>query len=243
MSKKRAIIFLAWGERFVKEVEECVVESGLSHYPIYLITDEETPVNFTFDQLYITRVNFELDGKVRKCELANHLPEGYDSLLFLDVDTRVIGDIELGFEKAELHGIAMAQATLYSLGAFRNFRVIMEQEGIKSQGQLLYNSGVVFMQLTDEVNAVFRMSEQLSRKYPDAPWGDQTYLTLAMEILNFNPYTLSTAFNHRAFGEYISGRVRIWHSYKKIPDNVNDDLHLKFRRYEHGKIVPAIVTK
>ncbi len=88
MNKKRAIIFLAWGERFVQEMKQCVIESQLAHYPIFLITDEETPVTLQFDQLNVTRVRFALDGKVRKCELANHLPEGFDSLLFLDVDTQ-----------------------------------------------------------------------------------------------------------------------------------------------------------
>ena len=34
--------------------------------------------------------------------MINYIPEGYDSYLFLDSDTVVLGDISLGFEKAKI---------------------------------------------------------------------------------------------------------------------------------------------
>ena len=243
MAKKRAILFLAWGEVCIREMASCIMQSRLPPYPIYLITDETTDLNGLPAHVKSKRVGFTLDGKVRKCDLVNHLPNGIDTFLFLDVDTRVLTDISLGFEKAEKHGIAMAQAAHYSLGDFKRFSQIMDREGIQHRGQLLYNSGVVFFSTAPEVLAVFRLSEQLSRKYPDAPWGDQTYLTLAMEKLDFNPYTLSASYNHRAFGELISGEIHIWHSYRPIPDNVNEQKPPFPRRWENGSIVPVHVPK
>jgi len=127
------------------------------------------------------------------------------------------------------------------LDRFKDFYEIMELEGVEPRGQLLYNSGVVFFSTDPAVLQVWRLSEALARKYPEAPWSDQPYLTLALEMLGVNPYTLSTGYNHRAFGELISGVIRIWHSYKPVPYNVND-LQPEFpRRYEDGRIVPVLI--
>jgi len=237
MSTKRGIFFLAWGERCIDELCACLSESQLPDYPIFLITDQETNTDPLPESVQVKRVEFALEGKVRKCDLVNHLPEGFDTLLFLDVDTRVLGDISLGFEKAGIHGIAMAQAAHYSLPSFWNFSQVMVAEGIIPKEQLLYNSGVVFFSTRDDVLEVFRLSETLSKKHSESPWGDQTYLSLAMEILNFNPYTLSSSYNHRAFGELIFGDIRIWHSYKQVPENVNSLESRAPKKYEDGEIV------
>lgn len=242
MKKKRGILFLVWGESCIHEMARCLEESRFPPYPIFLITDLETDTSVLPEYVTIKRVTFTLEGKVRKCDLVNHLPEGIDTFLFLDVDTRVLTDISLGFDKAEKHGIAMAQAAHYSLGDFKLFSKIMQKEGVTHQGQLLYNSGVVFFSTRPDVLAVFKLSEQLSKKYPDAPWGDQTYLTLAMEILEFNPYTLSTSYNHRAFGELISGEIHIWHSYRPVPENVNEMKPVFPRKWEDGRIVHAKIV-
>ena len=234
---------MAWGAEYVEAIKRLVEESQLpDSYPLFLITDEHTKADGFGDWLDVIRIEFKLDGKARKCELPKHLPEGFDSMLFLDVDTRILGDISLGFEKAEKHGIAMAQAAHYSLEYFKDFSRIMISEGIEPRGQLLYNSGVIFFSLTPRVRDVFALWVKLGIKYPDAPWGDQTYLTLAMESLDFVPYTLSTGYNHRAFGELISGHIRIWHSFEPVPENVNDLNPVFPRQYRDGKIVPAYQT-
>lgn len=242
MAKRRGIVFLAWGDKHVAEMQRCVQESQLPDYPIFLITDESTPVEPFTDRLQVVRTRFQLHGHkghAKKCELVKHLPEGFDSMLFLDVDTRVLGDISLGFDKTEQYGIAMAQAAHYSLDHFKNFATIMVQEGVEPRGQLLYNSGVLFFSMKPRVRQVFELWLRLGEKYSEAPLGDQAYLTLAMEMLDFNPYTLSTSYNHRGFSELISGEIRIWHSYQPVPENVNDLNPVFPRRYERreGKIV------
>lgn len=244
MAKKRGIVFLAWGDSFVAEMRKCIQESQLPDYPIFLITDESTHVEPFTDRLRVVRTRFKLHGHkghAKKCELVKHLPEGYDSMLFLDVDTRILGDISLGFDKAELYGLAMAQAAHYSLDHFKNFATIMMEEGIEPRGQLLYNSGVIFFAMKPRVRQVFELWLRLGEKYAEAPLGDQAYLTLAMEMLDFNPYTLSTSYNHRAFGELISGVIRIWHTHREIPDNVNELKPVFPRRYDKDqeKIVHA----
>jgi hypothetical protein len=71
-------------------------------------------------------------------------------------------------------------------------------------------------------------------------WSDQTYLSLAMELRGFNPYTLSPSFNYRAFGELISGSIRIWHSYEPVPKNAASLEKGYLHRYEKGKLVKAV---
>jgi hypothetical protein len=50
---------------------------------------------------------------------------------------------------------------------------------------------------------------------------DQPFFTLAMEQLDFNPFTLSPSYNYRAKGEGISGVVRVWHSRAAVPSALN----------------------
>ncbi len=238
----RTIAFLAWGEYAINCVIRCLNKSTLPDYPIILVTDLDTPVHELPSHVTVKRVDLAFfSGKVRKSALVSVLPNDLETVLFLDVDTIVLDDISLGFDMAEKHGMAMAPAPHYSLSDFRNFEQIMILEGIPPRGQLLYNSGVIFFSLKhNRTKDVFDLGLTLAKKYPDAPWGDQTYLTLAMEILGFNPYTLSPSFNHRAFGELISGRLRIWHSFTEPPENATDLEKGYLHRVENGKFVRAL---
>ncbi|MFT6098257.1 MAG: hypothetical protein ACJAYF_000793 [Arenicella sp.] len=239
---QRTIAFLAWGEQAINCVLRCLQKSTLPDYPIVLVTDFETPIDDIPKNVSVERVDLSFfSGKVRKSALLKVLPAGLETVLFLDVDTIVLDDISLGFDMAEKHGIAMAPAPHYSLADFRNFEQIMIKEGIQPRGQLLYNSGVIFFSLKHlKTREVFDLGLTLAEKYPDAPWGDQTYLTLAMEILGFNPYTLSPSFNHRAFGELISGNLRIWHSFSEPPANATGLAKGYLHRVENGEIVRAL---
>jgi hypothetical protein len=241
VTSSRAIVFFAWGAEYIDHVARCVRESRLAEYPVFVSTDAVTDVGGLPPDITVVRRDCQFSGKVRKTELLTCLPEQIETALFLDADTRVIGDVSLGFEKAERHGIAMVPAPHYSLADFRDFRQIMLSEGVTPLGQIVYNSGVIFFAPhRPDVRAVFDLTLALARKYPDAPWGDQTYLTLAMELLGFNPYTLSPSFNYRAFGELISGSIRIWHSYEPVPRNAGSLEKGYLHRYEKGKLVKAV---
>ncbi len=243
MNKKRAVVFLAWGKRHVNQVISCIKESKLSGYSLILITDCSTEVPEKVPGLEIVRAEFIHDGFLRKAELSVFLPKGYDSYLFLDSDTVVIEDISFGFEKAEIHGIAMATATHYSLDHFWNAGDVMRKEKLDASGQLQYNSGVMFFTLTDRVNNVFNQWRELAEWYRNEMFDDdQSLLSIAMEKLNFNPYTLSRNYNYRYLekripGELISGVVRIWHSHSKVPQDINTfDMPWPPRSVVKGKI-------
>ena len=237
----RAIVFPAWGTEWIDRVGSCIRESQLPPYPMFLMTDAATDVSALPAGVEVIRHDCELSGKARKTEFFPFLPEQIETALFLDADTRVINDISLGFEKAEQHGIAIALAPHYSLADFRDFRQVMLSEGVTPLGQIIYNSGVMFCQPhRPDVRAVFDVTLALAQKYRDKIWSDQTYLSLAMELRDFNPYTLSPSFNYRGFGELISGSIRIWHSYEPLPANAASLEKGYLHRYEKGKIVKAV---
>jgi hypothetical protein len=241
VKSSRAIVFFAWGKEYVDHVANCIRESQLPKYPVFLITDTRTEVGGLPSGITVVRRDCQLSGKAKKTELLTCLPEEIETALLLDADTRVIDDISLGFEKAERHGIAMAPAPHYSLADFKDFCQVMLSEGVTPLGQIIYNSGVIFFcPHRADVRAVLERTLALARKYRDERWSDQAYLTLAMELEGFNPYTLSPSFNHRAFGELISGSIRIWHSYEPLPRNAASLEKGYLYRYEKGKLVKAV---
>jgi hypothetical protein len=217
-----AIVFLAWGEQYIREVDACVARSlALKSYDLLLITDDETKLDNIRSQFAeVIRAPFILKGLLRKTELIRYLPDSYDAYLLLDSDTCVIQNIELGFEKAQLHGIAAAPAPHYSLDSFWGFDKIMKAAGVKCRGQLQYNTGVIFFRNSADVRAVFETWMEMGAANSQFP-NDQPFFSLAMELLDFNPYTLSISYNYRGMADAISGVVRIWHSHGPMPPQIN----------------------
>jgi hypothetical protein len=241
MNRNRAIVFFAWGVEYVSRVRDCIRQSTLPDVPVWLMTDSETEIGDLAKSVRLLRHDSALSGKAKKTELFAHIPSEIDTALILDADTRVIDDVSLGFDKAESHGMAMVPAPHYSLADFRGFREVMLQEGITARGQMIYNSGVIFcLPHRPDIRAVFERTLQLARKYRHRAWTDQPYLSLAIELENFNPYVLSPSFNYRAFGELISGSIRVWHSYESLPKNAATLEKGYLHRYEKGKFVKAL---
>lgn len=236
MIGKRAVIFLAWGEHYIQEVRQCLERSNLAIYDKFLITEKE------YEGTYIEGVNiistdFKTEGFIRKSEMIDNIPEGYESYLFLDSDTIVLGDISFGFDKANQYGISLSPEPHYCLDRYFNFGKILQKESIKCSGQLQYNTGVIFFRLDDSVKTVFQKWRHLAGKYFSDFNNDQPYFTMALEACSFNPYTLSINYNYRGTGEHISGDVRIWHSHFPMPEGINDGKDLwPMRSVDRGEL-------
>ena len=241
MNNSRGIVFFAWGDDWIERAAACIRESKLPEYPVFLVTDATSDTKALPKKVEVVRLAFQLSGKARKAELFARSPAQIDTALFIDADTRVVDDISLGFDKAEQHGIAIAPAPHYSLADFRDFRQVMNAEAVTPRGQVVYNTGVIFATPhRPEVRAVFDQTLKLAQKYQDKVWNEQPYFSLAMEMLKFNPYTLSPSFNHRGFGELISGSIRIWHSYEPVPRDAANLEKGYLHRYDNGKLVKAV---
>ncbi len=244
-SKKRrgrAIVYVAWGKPYIEQAMTSAATAAIVGVDRLLITNAASRQFLRSDAPFERVIEHEFQlpgqGKLAKSEMFDLLPDEYGSFVFLDTDTHVLLDIDQGFERAELHGIAMAPAPHYGLEHFGGFGRFIDRMNFQSRELLHYNSGVIFFTRVPDAWRVFQKWHQLCVEAKDDPcrtWGDQPYLTFAMELLKFNPYTLSIAYNYRNFGEYVSGRIRIWHSHMPPPADVNKfDLAWPPRRFRHG---------
>jgi hypothetical protein len=217
------ILFVVWGSAHLQKLIQKIKDGAYPKIPMHLLTDRKSIIGDENFFEVIHRTDFEFNNHLRKSEMYKAFPKDEKTILFLDIDTTVLADISFGFEKARKHGMAISPATQYSLQDYRVFDQVMKQENILPQGQIAYNSGVIFFHLTSEVKDVMAEWHSLCSKYRDQYTSDQSFLTLAMEKRSFNPYTLSTSYNHRAFGELICGKVIIWHSRLPVPAQLNHE--------------------
>src|SRR5580700_878639 len=223
---KRAIVWFCWGERFVSEAIDSARSAAAIEADRILITDaagaqyaKDNPAFTSIVQTQLIHAN-----NLEKSRLVDFLPDGYETYLFLDSDTKILGDVSLGFAKAEQHGIAMAPAPNYNLPEFFNFARIMRELGVEPADQMMFNTGVIFFQLTAAVRQVLERWRDLcatvgaKNDYPR----DQPFLNLALEQCGVTPYVLSPLYNYRGLGEYAVGNIRIWHSHFAPPPDLND---------------------
>ena len=188
---RRAIIYVAWGGSHIREAVISATSATVADVDRILISNAESlgllELNLPFAR--IIEHEFVLPGQLAKTEMFELLPPEYELFLYLDTDAHILSDISQGFEKAEIHGIAAAQAAAYGLEHFWGFGKVLDDIGFVSKEILQYNSGAIFF--TRAANAwqvLGRWHQTCSAATKEASaWGDQPYLTLAMELLGFNP--------------------------------------------------------
>jgi hypothetical protein len=223
---KRAIVWFCWGERFIDEAIDSARRAAAIEADRVLITDAEGVTYVNGNTVFTSIVQTQLihGNNLEKSRLVDLLPDGYDTFLYLDTDAKVVGDVSLGFAKAEQHGIAMAPAPNYNLAEFFNFARIMGELGVEPADQMMYNSGVIFFRLTTAVRQVLERWRDLCATVgaeSDFP-RDQPFLNLALEQCGVTPYVLSPLYNYRGLGEYAVGNIRIWHSHFAPPPDLNE---------------------
>jgi hypothetical protein len=222
---KRAIVWFSWGERFIDEAIDSARSAAAIEADRVLITDAEGATYVNGNTVFTSIVQTQLihANNLEKSRLVDLLPDGYDTFLYLDTDAKIIGDVSLGFAKAEQHGIALAPAPNYNLAEFFNFARIMHELGVEPADQIMYNSGVIFFHLTAAVRQVLERWRDLCATVgttSDFP-RDQPFLNLALEQCGITPYVLSPLYNYRGLGEYAVGNIRIWHSHFAPPPDLN----------------------
>ncbi len=239
LGPKRAIVYAAWGERYIGEAVTSATTAALVGVDRLLITNAESRAFLRADAPFerVIEHAFQLPALLAKSEIFDLLPADYDSFVFLDTDTHVLLDIDQGFEKAETYGIAAAQATMYGLEHFWGFDAVLRDVGLRSREILQYNSGVLFFSRLPRAWEVLTKWHELcvNASGDVSAYTDQPYLTLAMELLGFNPYTLSIAYNYRNFGDIACGNIRIWHSHVPPPPDVNEFRDFPVRRFLDGQ--------
>lgn len=228
-------LHVVWGKTHLNDLENNIknYKVDLNHF---LITDNNS-VNFIKDKSLfkdIIIVKFNTKGNIRCSEFFLHLhkiPKEYENIVFLDSDTIVLENIDLGFKVAKRFGMGIVIAPHADLNFYMKTSIINRE--LDSSDYPVYNSGVVFFnRYNQSVLNVLEEYYNLSRKIEtelkqndksavEAAVSDQTMLSMAIAKLKFNPYSLDCTYNYRHFGEIISGKVKIWHSNNKVLSEIN----------------------
>ncbi|NJO65400.1 MAG: hypothetical protein HC836_47095 [Richelia sp. RM2_1_2] len=213
------IVYLAWGDEFIFEAEKSRKSTEQLGLPTCLLTiqeaSDETLAKTKFSSIY--RIDFKHKGLMRKSEIYEHCP--FDLNLFLDTDTLVYSkDFRYAFQKTNKFNMSLVTAPRYMQWSFPSMNKIRRDFPNISWEISSYNSGVIFFRKCKEVESIFNLWKELASKYPFVG-GDQNLLSLAIEILDFNPYILPVNYNFRGFWQFIQGEIKVWHSRFTFPEN------------------------
>ena len=204
---KRGVLYMVWGEK-PKGVLERAIASLHEHHPdmpveVVGLPDDTDPIR----------------GLLEKARMQALSP--FDSTLFLDADTVVLGRLDFGFEKGERFGLACC---ICECPWARRYGGI--------SGELIeYNTGVMFF--TDHAKPLFEAWERQVATVDSSlrfnmgdgerlmPFNDQAGFAAAVEETGANPFILPLNWNFRpAFQSTFFGPVRIWHDYQEVPDTL-----------------------
>lgn len=212
MALKEGIVYVAWGEKVLDELEQSRLSAAKFGYPICLITDEETKVDESrYDFIIRHKFDHRLKGLCRKSVIYDLSP--FETTLFLDTDTVVFYNIDYGFDRARRYGMCLSFAPVF---------VLDKTNAVCDDGAVIYNTGVIFFDKNKEVKKVFDGWKHLCELHDTD--NDQPLFCVSVDLNQFNPHTLPHTWNFRAqFSErnlHINGPLRIWHSRQPVPKNI-----------------------
>jgi hypothetical protein len=200
---KRGVIYIVWGQS-CKAVLDRSIASLQRHHPGL--------------PHHIAEINPITEPMLRhKASMLALSP--FESTLFLDADTVVMGNLNHGFEQAERFGIACCICECPWMRRYGHG----EGDGVE------YNTGVIFFSKSAE--PVFSKWQSLSQSRPAAsswtaldgkPRGlnyeDQAGFAWAIRESNFNPFVLPMNYNVRPnFHRTMFLPIKVWHDYREPP--------------------------
>jgi hypothetical protein len=200
-NSNRGILYNIWGESCEVQLQRSI-QSVRRHYP-------EIPI-------HVARGDAQV-GLLQKSRMGSLSP--FQSTLYLDVDTIVLGNLDYAFERAEQFGLACAICECSWLRRY----------GAEQQDRTEYNTGVIFF--TSTAREVFSTWERMAPTTPSKslwltttgePHGlqydDQASFAQAIMATRWNPFVLSLNWNFRpVFQPRIFAPVKIWHDYRDPP--------------------------
>jgi len=202
---KRGVVYIFWGnkaETFLKRS----VRSLQIHHP-------HLPIHYH-------RVASPVPGRELREKIRMKSISPFQTTLYLDIDTIVMGNLDYAFEQAERFGLACA---INECPWMRRYCQPGEEDHTE------YNTGV--MSFTSAAGAVFDAWEMLestttsasSWAMPDrsprgSAYDDQASFARALRMCNFNPFVLPVNFNYRPdFSPRAFAPLKVWHDYRNPP--------------------------
>jgi hypothetical protein len=201
MNNQRGILYIVWGDR-IEPILQRSIDSVKKYHP-------ELPI-------HVVRESPPAD-KLRSLELKTTmgLRTPFNTTLYLDADTIVMGDLTHAFNKAEQFGLACSICECPWTRRYGN----AEGDNIE------YNTGVLFFSKTSA--DVFSRWPSLSASTPSSGtimdirdeqitmgYDDQASFARAIQISGMNPFVLPLNYNlrpyyHRRFWV----PIKVWHAY------------------------------
>lgn len=148
----------------------------------------------------------------------------YDTTLFLDTDTEILGDLEYGFIQAERHGMALCIDHACCGLRWWKPHVLSHPDVVE------YNTGVVFFnRLNPKIKDFFDYWKSIATTHPS----DQATISKAFDHTGLNPFVLPAhVWNFRVYnGDRLFSPVKIWHA--KEPHILTDSIREKLTTH-HG---------
>jgi hypothetical protein len=200
-NSQRGILYIVWGENLEATLQRSI-QSVRRYYP-------EIPV-------HVARGNPQ-DGLMQKSRMGSLTP--FQSTLYLDADTIVMGNLDYAFERAEQFGVACAICECPWLRRY----------GAEQQDRTEYNTGVIFF--SSIAREVFSTWERIAPAVPakslcldtndeprGLPYDDQASFAQALLATQWNPFVLPINWNLRPdFYRRVFAPVKIWHDYHEPP--------------------------
>ena len=219
-SMNRGVLYLVWGER-----ADAVLARSIASL-------ELTNPGLAYEVLRLD-VDDPVQGLLEKARMFELSP--YESTVFLDADTVVLGKLDFIFEKAEKHGLACCHSA--APWARRYMGAGLPPDALEM------NTGVLAFDRRPEVAQLFAawkrfsgldgatamdsginmVTDQVTGQQARMAANDQGSFAAALVETEFNPYVLPINWNmHAGFFANWMGPVRIWHGYPDPPEHVLD---------------------
>jgi hypothetical protein len=202
----RGVLYIVWGEKIEPLLQRSMasVRKFYPDMPIEVVRGVADPVR----------------GLAQKSKMATQSP--FESTLFLDADTVVLGNLDYAFERAEEFGLACAICECPWLRRY----------GKEEGDQIEYNTGVLFFNAKSR--PVFDNWQELAATCPSRSrwlssdgqlrgleYDDQSGFARAVRKCGFNPYILPINYNFRpGFYRSFFAPMKIWHSPHEVPANL-----------------------
>jgi glycosyltransferase involved in cell wall biosynthesis len=203
MNNQRGVLYVVWGG-----IEQTLQRSIASVRAIHPEL-----------QIHIERLQGE--GLHQKSKMGSLTP--FETTLYLDADTVILGNLDFAFEKAEQFGLACCICEAPWLKRY----------GANEGDRIEYNTGVLLF--TQRAALVF--SEWARLAGPESPatsrwttsdnlprgllYDDQASFARAVEACKFNPFILPLNYNVRpTFHRSFFAPIKIWHDYSDVPSEL-----------------------
>ena len=191
------MLYIVWGGTVEKLLARSIdsVRRFYPDMPIHVVRGDEHPTH----------------AMMQKSMLGSVTP--YESTLFLDADTVVMGNLDSAFDRAEEFGLACC---ICECPWARRY-------GPAEGDNIEYNTGVIFF--THKGRPVFDAWQALALECPAAsswlavddsprgmPYEDQAPFARAVRSCRFNPFVLPLNYNFRPkFYPTVFAPLKIWH--------------------------------